>query len=123
MEDATAPPRATAFAAFLAGLQSGMLGVLWMLAWLGLSAAWQQRSFWTAENLMASVFYGANAIRRGFASETLAGTAVYLALYSLLGAFLAMAVRDRCRARGLTWYRCCSRWVGIISPSIGYGRA
>ena len=68
-----------------------MLGVLWMLAWLGVSAAWQQRSFWTAENLMASVFYGANAIRSGFAGETLPGLAVYLVLYSMLGAFLATA--------------------------------
>ena len=120
MDDATAPPRASPFAAFLAGLQSGMLGVLWMLAWLGLSAAWQQRSFWTAENLMASVFYGANAIRRGFAGETLAGTAVYLALYSLLGAFLAMALRDRLpRARtylvamvfALGWYYLSFHWI------------
>ena len=72
-----------------------MLGVLWMLAWLGISAAWQQRSFWTAENLMASSFYGREAIHSGFATQTLAGLALYVALYSLLGGLLALAVRDR----------------------------
>jgi hypothetical protein len=72
-----------------------MLGVLWMLAWLGISAAWQQRSFWTTENLMASAFYGRDSIHSGFASQTLAGLALYVALYSLLGALLALVIRDR----------------------------
>ena len=35
------------------------------------------------------------AIRAGFAGRTLSGLAVYLLLYSLLGALLAWAVRDR----------------------------
>src|SRR5437867_476971 len=52
--------RPDALSATLAGLQAGMLGVCWMLAWLGLSAKWQNRSFWTAENLMATAFYGGN---------------------------------------------------------------
>jgi hypothetical protein len=72
-----------------------MLGVCWMLLWLGVSDVWQRRSFWTAENLMASAFYGERAIRSGFAERTLSGLALYLLLYSLLGALLAMAVSDR----------------------------
>src|SRR5262249_50980141 len=95
MEPATERPPAGALSAFFAGLQAGMLGVLWMLAWLGISAAWQQRSFWTTENLMASAFYGREAIHSGFASQTLAGLALCLALYSLLGGLLALAIRDR----------------------------
>src|SRR5689334_17959856 len=95
MDAATEKRPAEAPAAFLAGLQAGMLGVLWMLGWLGLSAAWQQRSFWTSENLMASAFYGPAAIHSGFASQTLSGLALYLALYSLLGALLGVAIRDR----------------------------
>jgi hypothetical protein len=95
MEPATERRPAGALSAFLAGLQAGMLGVLWMLAWLGISAAWQQRSFWTAENLMAIGFFGAGAIHSGFASRTLSGLALYLALYSLLGGLLALVVRDR----------------------------
>ncbi len=46
-----------------------MLGAFWMLAWLGVSAAWQRRSFWTAENLLASAFYGADGDPRRFRLE------------------------------------------------------
>jgi hypothetical protein len=80
---------------FLAGLQAGMVGVWWMLAWMGASAVWERRSFWTPENLMASVFYGNAAIRRGFAASTVSGLALYVLLYSLLGAGFAMAVAGR----------------------------
>jgi len=76
----------------LAGLQAGMLGVFWMLAWLGISAKWQLRSFWTAENLMASVFYGERSIRSGFAWQTVAGLSLYLLIYSLLGAIFAVVI-------------------------------
>jgi hypothetical protein len=95
MDGATERFRPSALSAFLAGLQSGMVGVLCMLAWLGVSATWQRRSFWTSENLMASVFYGAGAIRSGFAGATLSGLALYLVLYSLLGAVFAVLLRDR----------------------------
>src|SRR3974390_2562755 len=80
---------------FLAGLQAGMISICWMLAWLGVSAMEQRRSFWTAENLMATVFHGDSAIRRGFGASTLSGIALYLLIYSLLGAVFAMAVRTR----------------------------
>jgi hypothetical protein len=95
MDPATERHPAGALSAFLAGLQAGMLGVLWMLAWLGISAKWQQGSFWTAENLMASGFFGPRSIHSGFAIQTLAGLALYVALYSLLGALLALVLRDR----------------------------
>jgi hypothetical protein len=95
MESAKPIPHAKALPSFLAGLQAGWLGVFAMLVWLGLSAAWQQRSFWTAENLMASVFWGTGAIHTGFAGRTLSGLSVYVLLYSVLGGFLAWVVRDR----------------------------
>jgi len=82
-------------AVFLAGLQAGMIGIGWMLAWLGLSSMGQRRSFWTAENLMASVFHGDAAIRRGFGFSTLSGIALYLLIYSLLGALFAVTARTR----------------------------
>jgi hypothetical protein len=93
--NSTAHRPANPFAVFLAGLQAGMIGVGWMLAWLGLSAMMQQRSFWTAENLMASVFHGGETIRAGFGFRTLSGIALYLLVYSLLGAGFAVAARDR----------------------------
>ena len=95
MPTATERRSAKSLSAFLAGLQAGMVGVWWMLAWMGASAVWQRRSFWTPENLMASVFYGNAAIRRGFAASTVSGLALYVLLYSLLGAGFAMAVAGR----------------------------
>lgn len=79
----------------LAGLQAGMAATLWMLAWLGLAAAWRQSSFWTAENLWASTFHGAGAIHRGFSSSTLSGLALYFLVYSTLGALFAFVMRAR----------------------------
>lgn len=95
MEDATETPRVSTPAALLAGLARGILGVFWMLTWSGVSAEWQRRSFWTAENLMASAFYGERAIHSGFAGPTVSGLALYLVLYGLLGAAFAALVRDR----------------------------
>lgn len=99
-----------------------------MLAWLGLSASWQRRSFWTAENLLASVFYGDSAIRSGFAFSTLSGLALYLLLYSVLGAAFAALLRDRashlrtlllCVAFGLGWYYVSFHWLwGRLSPLV-----
>ncbi len=88
-------PGARSADGFLAGLQAGMLGTVWLLLWMGISAKFQGRSFWTAENLMASVFYGGAAIRNGLAWHTVPGLALYLSVYCLLGALFAMAVRDR----------------------------
>ncbi|MGA2267428.1 MAG: hypothetical protein ABSH44_03060 [Bryobacteraceae bacterium] len=102
MGDATESRFARALSAFLAGLQAGMLGACWMLAWMGVSAVFERRSFWTSENLMSSVFYGGAAIRRGFAASTFSGLALYLLIYSLLGAGFAMAVRDRLPRRRVT---------------------
>jgi hypothetical protein len=113
MDGATESRGARWLSAGSAGLQAGMLGVWWMLMWLGLSDVWQRRGFWTAENLMASAFYGERAIRSGFALRTVPGLALYLALYSLLGALFAAAVGDRIprlrvvlvsMAFGLSWY-------------------
>jgi hypothetical protein len=95
MAAATERRSANYLSVFLAGLQAGMVGVWWMLAWMGASAVWQRRSFWTPENLMASVFYGHAAILRGFAASTVSGLALYVLLYSLLGAGFAMAVGGR----------------------------
>ncbi|HEY2014327.1 MAG TPA: DUF6789 family protein [Bryobacteraceae bacterium] len=95
MGPATENRSASTISALLAGLQAGMLGVCWMLAWLGVSAEWQLRSFWTAENLMASAFYGERAIRSGFAVRTVSGLALYLLLYSLLGGLFAAVLGDR----------------------------
>ena len=95
MAAATQRRFAKSLSAFLAGLQAGMVGVWWMLAWMGASAVWQRRSFWAPENLMASFFYGNAAIRRGFGVSTVSGLALYVLVYSLLGAGFAIALGGR----------------------------
>jgi hypothetical protein len=87
-------------AVFLAGLQAGMVAVFWMLVWLGISAMWMRRSFWSPMNIMSTVFFGDDAIRPGFASTTPSGIALYLLIYSLLGAAFAMVVRQRLTGLG-----------------------
>src|SRR5690242_11323458 len=125
MEAATPRSRAAALPAALAGMQSGMVGAICLVMWLGILAEWQQRNFWIPVNLMASAFYGPRAIRSGFAAETVSGLAVYIALYTLLGAALALVLRDRfSRARtfliavafALVWYYVSFRllWKSVI---------
>jgi hypothetical protein len=75
-----------------------MVAALWMLAWLGSSAVWQGRSFWTAENLLASTFYGGSAIRSGFSHHTMSGLALYLIIYSMLGCLVAAVLRWKLHA-------------------------
>jgi hypothetical protein len=107
-------------ATVLAGLESGMVGVLWMLVWLGVSSLWQQRSFWTPENLMATAFDRNSTLAPVFAWATCAGLALYVVIYSLLGAAFAVGVRDRVpRNRvmllavifALAWYYVSFRWI------------
>jgi hypothetical protein len=93
MEAATEKPAIDRLAASLAGLQAGMVATLCMLAWIGSTAVWQRRSFWTAENLLASAFYGDTAVRDGFSAITLSGLALYLLVYSSLGGLFAALVR------------------------------
>lgn len=84
-----APRSPSRISLWLAGLQAGMVAALWMLAWLGTSAAWQRRSFWTTANLMATTFYGGNALRDGFSFRTVSGVALLLLVYSSLGCLFA----------------------------------
>jgi hypothetical protein len=98
---------------FLTGLEAGMIASAGFLLWMGATAKLARRSFWTSENLMASVFYGGDAIRGGLVATTFSGLALYLFLYTLLGGAFAAALRDRLpRFRltlagilfGLCWY-------------------
>jgi len=95
MEDTTETRVPGAFSTLLAGLQAGMLGAIWMLAWLGVSSSWQNQGFWNSENLFATAFYGSDALRSDFGLKTLPGLALYLLLYSVLGGVFALALRNR----------------------------
>jgi hypothetical protein len=102
MEPATTSRPPSAFFAALAGLQAGMAGAFVYLAWMGTTATLEHQSFWTPENLLATVFYGGEAIRAGLGSTTFSGLALYLLLYSLLGALFATAFRNRLSRLSLT---------------------
>jgi hypothetical protein len=108
-----APEDSGRFAAALAGLQAGMMATLAMLLWMGISAVWQQRTFWTSENLLATTFYGSRSLHNGFSISTVSGLALYLLLYSTLGCLFAYVAGKRelsprlvlsGMAAGLVWY-------------------
>lgn len=107
-------------ATLFAGLEGGTVGILWMLAWLGVSCVWQQRSFWTPENLMATAFDRNSTLAPIFTWATCAGLALYVMIYSVLGAAFSSVVRDRVPQRrvmllavifALAWYYFSFRWT------------
>jgi hypothetical protein len=95
----TAP--ANPLSRFLAGLQAGMMAVIVMLGWLGVSAIWQRHTFWRDPNQMATVFRGAAAIVPGFGPYTASGIAVYVLVYSLIGGIFAVVVPRKLTVFGL----------------------
>lgn len=128
MEVAGVERASDTFSASLAGLQAGMIAALWMLAWMGLSAAWHRTSFWTAENLFATTFYGGAALHTGFSHTTLSGLALYLFVYSSLGGLLAVLMRNRlprlrlalvCILLAIGWYYLSFHLVWkVVSPLV-----
>jgi hypothetical protein len=119
----------------LTGLQAGVAGVLAMLFWLGVNAEWNRRSFWTAPNLMASTFYGAEAIHSGFARNTITGIALYIVIYSLGGVLFTLLTQRRTRdwrllARGAAfgigwyflWFFFLLKWVSPLVPLLHAAR-
>jgi hypothetical protein len=79
----------------LAGLEAGIVATLNLLGWLALASAWYRHSIWTTANIMATTFYGEAALSSGFTSRTLAGLALYLVLYGIIGALFGLAVPIR----------------------------
>ena len=73
MESARDQRPANDLTILLAGLQAGMVAAFWMLVWLGISAMWMHRSFWSPANIMATSILGDRAIHPGLASTTPSG--------------------------------------------------
>jgi hypothetical protein len=86
--------RAPQYQYLLAGLETGVIAALILLAWLGLSAKFFRRSFWTSPNIMASTFYGEAALRNHFSFATFSGLALYLLIYGTVGALFGLAMRE-----------------------------
>jgi hypothetical protein len=91
-----------------------------MLTWLGVSSVWQQRSFWAPENLMATAFDRNSTLAPVFTWATCGGLALYVLIYSLLGAAFSSVLRDRVPQRrvmliavifAVVWYYFSFRWT------------
>ena len=127
---ATEVPSTHPIPGWLAGLARGVTGAGWMMGWLGIVSLWRGRSFWAAENLMAGAFYPGTGWRDDFGYSTLAGLAVYVAIYGALGAVFAASTggrigshRVRLLALGvaLAWYVVAYRLIyRHVLPLVAY---
>jgi hypothetical protein len=113
-------PKGSPMKYLLAGVETGVVGGLAMLGWLGVSAVWYRKSFWNAANLVASTFYGEAALRNRFTVHTFSGLAFYLLVYGLLGMLFGLAIHGRSRSLRITcfgilfalgWYLLFFGWI------------
>ncbi len=97
----------------LAGIETGVLGGLAMLGWLAASSALDRQSIWIIPNLLGSVFYGRDVLRRSFSWVTMDGLALHFFVSGLIGFVFGIATggsRSRLRVAllgiltGLLWY-------------------
>lgn len=97
----------------LAGIQTGVLGGLAMWGCLTASSALDRQPVWIVPNLLGSVFYGREVLRRGFSGFTITGLALHLFVAGLVGVLFGLLVgesQNRLRVAllgiltGLVWY-------------------
>ena len=95
MGDGENPDKKREADSLLAGLEAGIIAALILLGWLALASAWYGHSIWTAANIMATTFHGEAELGREFTSRTVAGLALYLVLYGIIGALFGLALASR----------------------------
>ncbi len=97
----------------LAGIETGVMGGLLMMAWLGLVSLLYGRTVWHPANLIATTFYGDEALRRGFRWATLSGLSLHVVVcvtIAILFGFLVNRISGRRQvlllglAVGVGWY-------------------
>lgn len=97
----------------LAGLESGVLGGVAMLAWLMATSPLHRQPWWAFPNLMASGIFGEAVFRLGFGAASCSGIALLLFMAGLLGSIFALVVPDSISSfrfvllafvTGLAWY-------------------
>src|ERR1043166_2880990 len=76
----------------MAGVEAGVLGGLFMMAWQALLSLGQGQSVWSIPNLLASAVYGEAAMRRGFRWTTLSGVALHVIVCAAAGLLFGLAV-------------------------------
>lgn len=78
--------------AALAGIESGILGAAAMLAWMAAVSLLYGRSIWHYPNLLATTFYGDDALRRGFRWMTVSGLALHAVAAAVLGILFSLSL-------------------------------
>lgn len=79
----------------LAGLDAGVGGGLVVLFWLTIVARIQGDYWWAKLNVAGALFYGDRVYSMGWGRASLAGAAIFLILYSLLGLAYSLLARPR----------------------------
>ena len=74
----------------LAGLETGILGGLLMIAWVALASAWDGEPWYEVPNLWASAIWGRIALYRRLSLMTLGGSCFQIVMGSLIGAIFSM---------------------------------
>ena len=81
----------------LAGLQAGVVGVIWMFGCFVAAALWGGSGIWSVPNLFSTVFYGDYAYQNEFLRTTWAGSALIVVVYGLIGVVWGCFWKDRRR--------------------------
>jgi len=92
----------------LAGLEAGMVGVIWMFGCFLVAAFWNGQGIWSVPNLFATVFYGDNAYQAEFLHTTWAGMALIVVLYGVPGVLWGCLWKDKRAA-----------WLGLYGALTG----
>jgi hypothetical protein len=79
----------------LAGLEAGIVGVIWMFGCFLVAALWDGRGIWAVPNLFSTVFYGDYAYQDEFFKTTWAGMALIVVIYGCLGAVWGCFWKER----------------------------
>ena len=72
-------------ACVFAGLEAGIMGVIWMFGCFFVASYWDSSGLWSVPNLFATVFYGDYAYEGDFRRSTWAGIALIVVIYGLIG--------------------------------------
>lgn len=81
----------------LAGLQAGIVGVVWMFVCFFVGAIWTDSGLWSVPNLFATLFHGEYAYQNEFFRSTWSGIALLVVIYGGIGALWGMMWRGRRR--------------------------
>ena len=88
----------------LAGLETGILGAILVLAWFAADAMFQGQHWYAFPNLWSTTFFGADAFHMRLGWATAAGIAFHLAQLGVAGSLF-----------GMIWLRRRSRLIDILA--------